>query len=146
MWFLFSLHLSFFYLTESYFSSRNLWIFTPKIGMLILSVLSEYSLFYPSMDKRARIWGTLTSLLTFPSHRSFFQEAFGISNGWLSIFSWAENLLASNLPLPWHLYKKERDQIQMCHARCFFDGKYAYTQIATKSVVGRVIGVTVIMV
>ena len=66
------------------------------IGILfILSLLSEYSLFYPSMDKRARIWGTLTSLLTFPSHRSFFQEAFRISNGWLSIFF-------PELKISWH--------------------------------------------
>ena len=89
-----SFTLIFLYFIESCYFSNNIWIFAPKIDMYKVcwfwSVLSEYSLFYPSMDKRARIWGTLTSLLTFPSHRSFFQEAFRISNGWLSIFflSW----------------------------------------------------------
>ena len=61
------------------------------------------------MDKRARIWGTLTSLLTFPSHRSFFQEAFRISNGWLSIFflSWKSLGIQSSASLT-SLQKRER--------------------------------------
>ena len=127
MWFLFSLNL-FFYFTESYFSSRNLWIFAPKIGMLIWSVLSEYSLFYPSMDKRARIWGTLTSLLTFPSHRSFFQEAFRISNGWLSIFF-------PELKISWHpifrfpdIFTKKREIKYRCAMHDAFPTENMHTR------------------
>ena len=42
--------------------------------------------------------------------------------------------------------KKREIKYRCAMHDAFSDEKYAYTQIATKSVVGRVIGVTVIMV